>query len=50
MQKAINREQSSALTKAVIDAFRNAGVAAINVDVLYGLPHQTTTYSGGDAR
>ncbi len=42
VQKAINREQSPALTKAVIDTFRNAGVQAINVDVLYGLPHQST--------
>ena len=42
VQEAINREQSPALTKAVIDALRNAGVSAINVDILYGLPHQTT--------
>ncbi len=42
VQQAINREQSFSLTKAVVDAFRNAGVASINIDVLYGLPHQTT--------
>ena len=42
VQKAINREQSPALTKAVVDALRNAGVPAINIDVLYGLPHQST--------
>ena len=42
VQKAINREQSLPLTKAVVDAFRNAGVASINIDVLYGLPHQST--------
>jgi oxygen-independent coproporphyrinogen-3 oxidase len=41
VQEAINREQSPALTKAVIDALRNAGVPAVNVDILYGLPHQT---------
>ncbi len=42
VQKAINREQSLALTKAAVDALRGAGVAAINIDVLYGLPHQST--------
>lgn len=42
VQKAINREQSLALTKAAVDALRNAGVAAINIDLLYGLPHQST--------
>ncbi len=42
VQKAINREQSLALTKAAVDALRNAGVPAINIDVLYGLPHQST--------
>jgi oxygen-independent coproporphyrinogen III oxidase len=42
VQKAINREQSLALTKAAVDALRSAGVAAINIDVLYGLPHQST--------
>ncbi len=43
VQEAINRDQTFALTKAVVDAFRLAGVASVNVDVLYGLPHQTTT-------
>ncbi len=42
VQKAINREQSLALTKATVDALRNAGVPAVNIDVLYGLPHQST--------
>lgn len=42
VQQAINREQSLAVTKAVIDSFRMAGVASINVDLLYGLPHQST--------
>ena len=41
VQKAINREQSLAVTRAAVDALRNAGVAAINIDVLYGLPHQS---------
>ena len=42
VQQAINREQSFAVTKAVVDSFRMAGVASINVDLLYGLPHQST--------
>jgi oxygen-independent coproporphyrinogen-3 oxidase len=42
VQQAINREQSFAVTKAVIDSFRMAGIASINVDLLYGLPHQST--------
>lgn len=42
VQKAINREQSFAVTKAVVDSLRMAGVESINVDVLYGLPHQST--------
>ncbi len=42
VQQAINREQSFALTKAVVDSFRLAGVASVNVDLLYGLPHQST--------
>jgi oxygen-independent coproporphyrinogen III oxidase len=41
VQSAINRIQSFALTRAVIDAFRLGGVSSINVDVLYGLPHQS---------
>jgi oxygen-independent coproporphyrinogen-3 oxidase len=42
VQKAINRNQSFALTRAVVDSFRLGGISSINVDVLYGLPHQTS--------
>ncbi|SFI53711.1 oxygen-independent coproporphyrinogen III oxidase [Aerobium aerolatum] len=41
VQKAINREQSFADTKWVVDGLRARGVRSVNLDVLYGLPHQT---------
>ncbi|CAN7454474.1 oxygen-independent coproporphyrinogen III oxidase [Mesorhizobium sp. LjNodule214] len=41
VQKAINREQSFLLTKSVVDAVRARGVDSVNLDLLYGLPHQT---------
>jgi oxygen-independent coproporphyrinogen-3 oxidase len=41
VQKAINRRQSFETTQRSIDAVRAAGIGAINVDLVYGLPHQT---------
>ncbi len=41
VQKAINREQSFALTRSIVDAVRARGVQSVNLDLLYGLPHQT---------
>lgn len=41
VQVAINRQQPWDVTAAAIDGLRAAGVASINVDLLYGLPHQT---------
>lgn len=41
VQKAINRIQSRAETIAAVQHLRGAGIAAVNVDILYGLPHQT---------
>jgi oxygen-independent coproporphyrinogen III oxidase len=41
VQSAINRPQSFELTRNVVEALRDAGVASINLDVLYGLPLQT---------
>jgi oxygen-independent coproporphyrinogen-3 oxidase len=41
VQKAINREQSFETTRAVVEGLRARGVAAINLDLVYGLPHQT---------
>jgi oxygen-independent coproporphyrinogen III oxidase len=40
VQAAINRVQSFAETKAVIDRFRANGVPSLNIDAVYGLPHQ----------
>lgn len=41
IQKTIGREQSYELTKRVADMIRDRGVASLNADILYGLPHQT---------
>ncbi len=41
VQVAINRQQPWEVTAAAIDGLRAAGVPSINVDLLYGLPHQT---------
>lgn len=41
VQAAINRYQSLEETKAVVDGFRRRGITAINIDLVYGLPHQT---------
>ncbi|MFB9982617.1 oxygen-independent coproporphyrinogen III oxidase [Mesorhizobium newzealandense] len=41
VQKVINREQSFLQTKAVVDGVRSRGVESVNLDLLYGLPHQT---------
>lgn len=41
VQKAVNRIQSEAETKAVVDAARREGFASVSVDLIYGLPFQT---------
>lgn len=41
VQEAINRLQSFEQTRDVVEAVRAAGVRSVNLDVLYGLPHQT---------
>ena len=41
VQNAINRRQSFEETAAVIDGLRAHGVRSLNIDFLYGLPHQT---------
>lgn len=41
VQDAINRIQTFEQTKAVVDGMRLRGVTSVNLDVLYGLPHQT---------
>ena len=41
VQKAINRIQSYEQTEAAVSGLRAAGVAKVNFDLIYGLPHQT---------
>jgi oxygen-independent coproporphyrinogen-3 oxidase len=43
VQKAVNRIQPEAETRAVIDAARDAGFRSISIDLIYGLPKQTMT-------
>lgn len=43
VQRAVNRMQSVEQTMAVVEACRTAGFRSINVDLIYGLPHQTIT-------
>jgi oxygen-independent coproporphyrinogen III oxidase len=41
VQKAVHRIQPFALTRKVVDWIRAAGFASLNIDLIYGLPHQT---------
>ncbi|MGE0699663.1 MAG: oxygen-independent coproporphyrinogen III oxidase [Hyphomicrobiaceae bacterium] len=41
VQTAIGREQSFELTATAVAMLRERGVASVNVDLVYGLPHQT---------
>jgi oxygen-independent coproporphyrinogen-3 oxidase len=41
VQDAIGRAQSFAQTRDVVTALRAAGIGSLNMDILYGLPHQT---------
>ncbi|HKJ50299.1 MAG TPA: oxygen-independent coproporphyrinogen III oxidase [Gammaproteobacteria bacterium] len=41
VQQAVNRVQSEAETAAVIDEARLCGMRSINIDLIYGLPHQS---------
>ena len=41
VQKAVHRIQPFGLTKMVIDWIRQAGFVSVNIDLIYGLPHQT---------
>jgi oxygen-independent coproporphyrinogen-3 oxidase len=42
VQDAINRHQSLALTEDCATRLRSVGIDAINLDLIYGLPYQTT--------
>ena len=41
VQKAINRVQSYEQTARAVRRLRSAGIEGINLDLIYGLPHQT---------
>lgn len=41
VQQAINRIQTFEQTRDVIDNVRSHGARSVNIDLLYGLPHQT---------
>ena len=41
IQETIGRPQTFAVTKAAADGLRARGIRSLNVDILYGLPHQT---------
>jgi oxygen-independent coproporphyrinogen-3 oxidase len=41
VQAAINRRQTFEETQRAVVAFRSYGIDAINIDLVYGLPHQT---------
>ncbi|MGE0226191.1 MAG: oxygen-independent coproporphyrinogen III oxidase [Acetobacteraceae bacterium] len=42
VQQAIRRHQSFDLTARCIQDLRSAGIGSVNLDLIYGLPHQTT--------
>lgn len=46
VQKSVNRIQPEAQTVEVIDAAREAGFRSISVDLIYGLPKQSTSTMG----
>ncbi|WP_136656507.1 oxygen-independent coproporphyrinogen III oxidase [Nitratireductor sp. XY-223] len=41
VQAAINRPQTFRQTRTVVEVMRARGVASVNLDMLYGLPHQS---------
>ncbi len=42
VQKSIHRIQPFEMTKQAVDWMREAGFYSVNIDLIYGLPHQTT--------
>lgn len=42
VQKAIGRIQGFDVTRQAVRLFRERGIHSINIDLVYGLPHQTT--------
>jgi oxygen-independent coproporphyrinogen III oxidase len=41
VQRAVNRLQDVAGTRALVDACRESGIRSVNIDLIYGLPRQT---------
>lgn len=41
IQKTIGRPQTFETTKRAVDGLRSRGILSLNIDILYGLPHQT---------
>ncbi len=41
VQNAIKRVQSEEMTRNVIQSARESGMESVNIDLIYGLPHQT---------
>ncbi len=41
VQAAINRRQPEAVNRRTVDDLRDTGYTSINIDLMYGLPHQT---------
>jgi oxygen-independent coproporphyrinogen-3 oxidase len=41
VQRAINRVQSNEETAGAISLLRDAGITSLNIDLVYGLPHQS---------
>lgn len=46
IQQTIGRPQSFEVTKQAVDGLRDRGIESLNVDILYGLPHQTSERIG----
>jgi oxygen-independent coproporphyrinogen-3 oxidase len=42
IQETIGRVQSYEVTRRAVEMIRARGIASLNADILYGLPHQTT--------
>jgi oxygen-independent coproporphyrinogen III oxidase len=49
VQKAVARTQSLGVTGSCADHLRSVGIEAINIDLLYGLPHETVATCGTTA-
>jgi len=43
VQQAVNRIQPFELTRSIADACREVGAKSVNIDLIYGLPHQCET-------